>query len=66
MQANQRYNLIKNALLPILVAGKVEDFTTQGIPQIAALTAACGFNVTGAERDAAFSELKDHPLLASK
>ena len=63
MQSNQRYNLIKEALLPILVAGKVEDFTTQGIPKVEPLSAACGFDVTGAERDAAFSELKNHPLL---
>jgi hypothetical protein len=63
VDSGQRYEQIKNALLPILVAGKVEDFTTQGIPQVAALTAACGFDVTGAERDAAFSELKNHPLL---
>ncbi len=63
MPSEQRYALIKQALLPILKAGKVEDFTQQGIPKVESISASCGFDVTGAERDAAFNELKDSPLL---
>jgi hypothetical protein len=61
MSAEERFGKIKQALLPILIAGKPEDFTQQGMPQVAAISASAGFDVTGAERDAAFSELKDSP-----
>ena len=64
INAGQRFVIIKERLLPILVAGNPKDFTQQGIPQVASLTAACGFDVTAAERDAAFSELKDSEELA--
>ena len=64
MGADDRFAKIKAALLPILVAGKPEDFTAQGIPQVVAINAACGFDITGAERDAAFAELKASPELA--
>ncbi len=63
MNAGVRFTKIKQALLPMLKAGDPKDFTAQGIPQVASLSAACGFDVTGAERDAAFSELKDSPEL---
>ena len=57
--AEQRFIIIKERLMPIIVKGDPKDFTQQGIPQVSSLTAACGFEVTAAERDAAYAELKD-------
>jgi hypothetical protein len=61
MSAEQRFEKIKEALKPILIDGNPANFTQQGIPKVEALTAACGFDVTASERDAAFAELKDLP-----
>ena len=73
METSVRFEKIKAALLPILLAGKPEDFTTQGIPQVGSaasgkgLGGACGFDVTASERDAAYEIVKDHPdVLALK
>jgi hypothetical protein len=63
LTAEQKYDRIKEKLMPILVAGEPQNFTQQGIPKVEALTAACGFDVTASERDAAFAELKDSPEL---
>ena len=61
LSAEEKFARIKEKLLPILIAGDPQNFTQQGIPKVEALTAACGFEVTGSERDAAFAELKDSP-----
>jgi len=66
ISAEARYSKIKERLMPILVAGDPKDFTQQGIPQVSSITAACGFDVTAAERDAAFAELKDSDELKTK
>lgn len=65
MSAEDRFKRIKEILLPILVAGDPKNFTQQGIPKVEAISAACGFEITAAERDAAFVELKDSPEIKS-
>jgi hypothetical protein len=73
MDVEIRFDKIKTALLPIVIAGRPEDFTTQGVPQVGSvvsgkgLSGACGFDVTASERDAAYDIVKDHPdVLALK
>jgi len=67
MAADVRYDLIKRAMTAIVIAGKVEDFTQQGIPIVGStvdgkgVSGACGFDITAAERDAIFSEVKELP-----
>jgi hypothetical protein len=69
MLPEQRYGLIKRAMLNIILAGKPEDFTQQGIPIVGnsrdgkGLSGVCGFDVSASERDAAFTEVKDSPEL---
>lgn len=58
MSTNDRFDNIVKALKSIIDAGKVEDFTQQGIPKVDALSAACGFEITSSERDAALAELR--------
>jgi hypothetical protein len=58
MADGERFARIVQAMNVIIDAGEVADFTQQGIVRVEAVSAATGFEVTAAERDTAFAEIK--------
>ena len=56
--AEKRKEMIKEALRNMLNGANEEDFTAQGAPNLKRLQAAAGFQVSRAEADAAWEEVK--------
>lgn len=56
--ADNRKELIKNALRTMLNGANEDDFTDKGLPNLKRLQAVAGFNVPRTEADAAWAEVQ--------